>query len=306
MFTNDKIKKALTNKRIMRALTGLSPKEFTELAPAFEEAYEQAKWEKYEKEPRRERKPGAGPKGIVKTTEEKLFLILFYFKCYPTFDVLAFLYDCNRSNACRRQQHLSGILEKALGRKMALPKRQLSRLEELLEVFPQAQDLFIDGTERPTQRPKQAECQRKNDSGKKKRHTRKNLVVCDAEKRVGILSPTVEGNTHDFTMLKDAEWMDWIPPGMSTYLDLGFQGVQKLKPDLSIVMPKKKPKGKELTAEEKKQNKAISRIRIVVENSLAGIKRLRIVSDVFRNRKEGFDDQVMLISCGLWNYHLAQ
>ena len=107
-------------------------------------------------------------------------------------------------------------------------------------------------------------------------------------------------------MRKDAEWIDWISPGMSAFLDLGFQGVQKLKPDLSIVMPKKKPKGKERTAEEKKQNKALSRIRIVVENTMAGIKRLRIVSDVFRNRKEGFEDQVMLISCGLWNYHLAQ
>lgn len=306
MFTNDKIKKALANTRVMHALTGLSPSEFTELVPAFEEAYERAKWEKYEKDTRRERKPGAGPKGIVKTTIEKLFLILFYFKCYPTFDLLAFLYDCNRSNACRRQQHLSGILEKALGKKMALPKRQLSSLEEWLEVFPQVQDLFIDGTERPTQRPKQAERQQKNYSGKKKRHTRKNLVVCDAKKRVGILSPTVEGKTHDFAMLKDTEWIARIPPGIRAYLDLGFQGVQKLYPDLAVVMPKKKPKGKELTAEEKKQNKDISRIRIVVENTMAGIKRLRIVSDVFRNRKEGFDDQVMLISCGLWNYHLAQ
>ena len=143
----------------MRALTGLSPNEFTELVPAFEEAYEQAKWEKYEKDTSRERKPGAGPKGIVKTTLEKRFLILFYFKCYPTFDLLAFLSDCNRSNACRRQQHLSGILEKALGKKTALPKRQLNRLEALFEVFPQAQDLFIDGTERPAQQPKQAERQ---------------------------------------------------------------------------------------------------------------------------------------------------
>jgi hypothetical protein len=24
----------------------------------------------------------------------------------------------------------------------------------------------------------------------------------------------------------------------------------------------------------------------------------------FRNRKDGFDDKVMVISCGLWNYHL--
>jgi len=100
-------------------------------------------------------------------------------------------------------------------------------------------------------------------------------------------------------MLKTTDLLDRIPPDIDAYLDLGFQGVQKRYPDLSVVMPKKKNR------KQKKQNKALSRIRIVVENTMAGIKRLRIVSDVFRNRKEGFEDQVMLISCGLWNYHLA-
>jgi len=46
-------------------------------------------------------------------------------------------------------------------------------------------------------------------------------------------------------------------------------------------------------------------MRVLVENALAGVKRLRIVTDVFRNKKKDFDDQAMFISCGLWNYHLA-
>jgi len=29
--------------------------------------------------------------------------------------------------------------------------------------------------------------------------------------------------------------------------------------------------------------------------------RFGIVSDKFRNRKDGFDDKVMVVSCGLWN-----
>jgi len=66
--------------------------------------------------------------------------------------------------------------------------------------------------------------------------------------------------------------------------------------------PKKKPKGKELTPEEKAENKIISSIRILVEHIISGVKRCRIVKDVFRNTKDHFADQVMEIACGLHNF----
>jgi len=44
--------------------------------------------------------------------------------------------------------------------------------------------------------------------------------------------------------------------------------------------------------------------RVLVEHAIEGVKRFGIVSDKFHNRKDGFDDKVMVISCGLWNYHL--
>jgi len=87
-------------------------------------------------------------------------------------------------------------------------------------------------------------------------------------------------------------------------LDFGFTGVDKDYPDASVMMPKKKPRGKELTAEEKAQNKVISSIRVRVEHAIGGITRMRISTDKFRNKKRTFNDQAMLISCGLWNYHL--
>ena len=66
--------------------------------------------------------------------------------------------------------------------------------------------------------------------------------------------------------------------------------------------PKKKPKGKELTPEEKAENKILSSIRILIEHIIAGVKRCRIVKDVFRNTKLYFADQVMEIACGLHNF----
>jgi hypothetical protein len=66
--------------------------------------------------------------------------------------------------------------------------------------------------------------------------------------------------------------------------------------------PKKKPRNQELSAEEKAENKIISSIRIVVEHVIAGVKRCRIVHDVFRNTVAHFDDLVMEIACGLHNF----
>lgn len=62
--------------------------------------------------------------------------------------------------------------------------------------------------------------------------------------------------------------------------------------------------GKELTDQEKVKNKIISRFRVIIKHAICGIKRFRITTDKFRNRRTGFDDKVMLLSCGLWNYHL--
>jgi hypothetical protein len=66
--------------------------------------------------------------------------------------------------------------------------------------------------------------------------------------------------------------------------------------------PTKKPRGKELTPEQKAENRTISQERIGVEHSLGGIKIFHIVSSVFRNIKEGFDDLVMEVACGLFNF----
>jgi len=58
--------------------------------------------------------------------------------------------------------------------------------------------------------------------------------------------------------------------------------------------------------QEKAENKAISSIRVKVEHAIGGIKRYRILTDVFRNKRKNFNDTCMILACGLWNYHLTQ
>ncbi len=297
----------MKNNRVIRATTGLSASEFNQLAQSFGQENQNERWIRYERgleRGDRERKPGGRRIGNLRSFAEKLFFILFYFKCYPTFDVLGIIFNLDRSNACRNVQRLTSILEKVLDKKMVLPKRKISSLEELFEIFPEVKDLFIDGTERPIQRPKDTEKQKANYSGKKKMHTRKNILITDKNRRVGYLSPPAEGKKHDYGMFKELFPPELFPNSITLWLDLGFIGVEKDYPDATVMMPKKKPRGKELSDEEKAQNKVISGLRVLVEHAIGGIKRFRITTEKFRNKKDTFNDDVMLISCGLWNYHL--
>ena len=96
------INRALKSDRLMKSLTGLSAQEFLNLVPVFRNAFFEIKNEKYEREKtKRKRKSGSGNKGLLVSAQEKLFFILLYLKCYPTVDVLAFFYECNRSAAWR-------------------------------------------------------------------------------------------------------------------------------------------------------------------------------------------------------------
>lgn len=94
-----------------------------------------------------------------------------------------------------------------------------------------------------------------------------------------------------------------LPKEVALFVDTGFQGAAKLHSHTYI--PKKRQKGKPLTADEKEVNKLISSYRVVVEHAIGGIKRYRCVAEKLRNRKAWIDDTFMLLSAGLWNYHLS-
>src|SRR5438874_10195873 len=68
-----------------------------------------------------------------------------------------------------------------------------------------------------------------------------------------------------------------------------------------VARRKKKPPGRALTEAKKRVNRKLSQIRVRVEHAIAGVKRSRIVKDVFRNKKPGLSDVSMEIACGLHN-----
>lgn len=293
------VERILKQERLIRSMTGLNRKGFTSLLVSFEEAYRQSL---IKSESKRQRAIGGGRKSVLRTIADKMFYILMYNKCYPTFDLMGVLFNFDRSCAHDWVHRLLPILETALGYKQVLPERKISSIAEFLEKYPEVKEVIIDGTERPVQRPKDAEKQKEHYSGKKKRHTRKHTTGSTRKKRVILLSRARAGKVHDKRQLDEEQWIENIPDAVVIEGDLGFQGLQN--EFVNVRLPHKKPKGKELSEQQKQENREFSSQRVKCEHAHAGIKRYRAVTDVYRNRVPDFDDRLMLIATGLWNFYL--
>lgn len=291
---------ALRNNRLCLALTGLTVAEFKDLVEPFSWYYAQY-WAAQRIDP--ERVYGAGRKGALRTFDEKLFAGLMYLKAYSTYDVFGFHIGCDRSQACRWIAHIFPALELTMQRKLLLPERKIDSIEEFQSLFPEVKEVMVDATERRRQRPKKKKSQQKAYSGKKKTHTRKNIVIIDQKKKILVLTKTKSGRRHDKRLADKESLFENIPKEVAVYADTAFIGEQQAHPYLFL--PKKKPKGRSLTEDEKLTNKIISSYRVIAEHAIGGIKRYQAVTQVYRNKKKRFDDTLMLLTAGLWNYHLS-
>lgn len=93
-----------------------------------------------------------------------------------------------------------------------------------------------------------------------------------------------------------------LPAGSELLQDLGFIGFSLV--GVQITQPHKKPRGQELTDEQKAENRVIAARRVLIEHIICSIKRCRIVKDTIRLWKDTARDMVMAISCGLHNFRL--
>lgn len=161
----------IRNDRQMRSLTGLSITKFEALLERFSavlEAERQARYEAGLAAGTRQRKPGGGSKGKLPTDADKLYFMLYYLKCYPTFDELGAHFDMARSKAHTNVYKYWPLLEQTLAELGAMPARHFESLEAFQRFCAELETLLIDVTERPYRRPQDLQTQRDYYSGKKK------------------------------------------------------------------------------------------------------------------------------------------
>jgi hypothetical protein len=188
-------------------------------------------------------------------------------------------------------------------------KKRIGSVEEFRQAYPEL-TFIIDGVEQPKRKPK-APAKRKSDySGKKKRHTLKQLVIGTPAGIIVDQSPAVGGRPHDFKVFKDDtaargichEFTDYR---VLLYGDSGFKGMSALGLPVEVRLNERARCNHPLTREQKKLNRLRSSTRIKIEHTFSRRKKYRIASDLYRNRDEDYD-QAMNIVGGLVNLRVYE
>ena len=122
-------------------------------------------------------------------------------------------------------------------------------------------------------------------------------IVADALSRDILCISMGKGSQHDFKMLQESKVC--FSPQIQVIADKGYQGIKKLH--ANSVIPIKAKRGGELSALEKIYNAVISKCRIYIEHINRYIKRVRIFSSRYRNRRKKFALRFSLI-CGIYNF----
>jgi hypothetical protein len=170
--------------------------------------------------------------------EQKLLFILVHQKAYPLQTLLGEVFELSQSRVNEWLHRLLPILQGALAEVGVLPEREPGHFAQSEPQHGERPDLIIDGTERRRQRPKSPIRQAATSSGKKKTHCDKNVGIVQAKgKRVGFLSQTYAGKTHDKKIV-DTEPIAY-PPDTRLSKDTGFQGYEP--PGVQTRQPKKSP-----------------------------------------------------------------
>jgi len=136
--------------------------------------------------------------------------------------------------------------------------------------------------------------------------TLKELVIAFKNKSIGFLSRFQPGKNHDYALLKKL-----FSPDKERFkrfdvrLDLGFLGFAKAYRYKCCFLPIKKPKGQELTDEQRAINKEQARKRIGVEHAIGGLKRYRLLSDRLRMHDLERYNDILGVCAGLLNFYLS-
>jgi len=283
-----------------RSLTGMTVEEFERLYEQIESAIEDYETRRLWR-PDRERDMGGGASYSL-DGRNRLLLALIWLRVYPVYEVLGFIFDLHKSNVGRNLKAMLDVLSEHL--EIEWPdkaKRTKKKMNEFMAEFPEVA-VIVDATEQPTQRPGDPDTQKKYYSGKKRRHTLKTQVVALPDGTIVGVSDTVPGSQHDKALYDAIGVAEQLEEDEAIMGDSGYQGIQH---DHLAVLPTKKPKGGELTDEQKQRNRQISQARVVIENTIAQLKFFRILADRYRHSRDSHH-QVFRIVASLVNRRMRR
>ena len=288
--------------RLFKSFTGLSVKQFDDIYKEIESKYEKYEIKRLSSRRNRERDIGGGRRFKL-VIKDRVTMVLVYYRLYITYTLMEFLFGLDQSNVYRDIQKIEGLIRLCLPIPQKLYKvtRRLKTKEEVEQYFPGFM-AFTDCSEQPIPRPKNRLRRRLYYSGKRKKHTVKNLYTVNQKELIIYKTKHKQvGRKHDYKVYKDNH--PNIPKDVTSMYDLGFFGVETDYSKQKSSLPIKRKKNQILTKKEEEYNRNHSSRRIVVEHAICRLKKYRIMNDVFRNRLRKYD-RISDMIAGLVNYRI--
>jgi hypothetical protein len=308
--------------QLFLSVTGMNLHQFQTLLPQFERASDKCERQRKRKVvvtgKKRQRQIGGGAQ-FANDFPDRLLMLLCYYRLYLTQELMTLLFTAaDKSVICRSIQLMRPVFEtvlpvpeRARQRLLSLADKEqkrrtkrISNVEEFRQAYPEL-TFIIDGVEQPKRKPK-VPAKRKSDySGKKKRHTLKQIVIGTPSGIIVDQSPAVGGRAHDFKVFKE----DHAARGMTNefkdyrvtlYGDSGFDGMSALGLPVEVRLNEKARRNHPLTRDQKKLNRLRSSTRIEIEHTFSRRKKYQIAASIYRNRDEDYD-RTMNIVGGLVN-----
>jgi hypothetical protein len=304
---------------LIKVFTGLPAEVFWQIVTDVEE-----KWPEYNrkrlKSPDRKRAVGGG-RGFDLPISIRVALVLSYLRLHISQTAVACLYDdATQSDVSRELRRLLPLLAEVLPAPEVweqIEAEVVLNQDELLswEALSDGQVLF-DATEQPVYRSEESHTRQAHYSGKKKQFTLKTQFVSDGEHYIIAISVSVPGATADKKLSDQVKTVDRLPDDCQAKADKGYQGAakqvslvtvinpetneQKQVPRLTLETPFKKPRGGELTDEQKEFNQKLGSVRVRIEHCIGWVKNWAITSTRFRCDHSIYT-LVMQVVCGLVN-----
>ena len=257
----------------VRALVGLPPSALGELFFAALPEMERRRQKAQSGKPNRKRKVGGGRKRLLKPYQE-ILLTLVYLRHNVAFCVVGLMFGVSADVAENTFHEIVGILRDVCPSDRWEAEKRWTKREPSWK--PEEIDqVIVDSFETPVPRPSIEPKQKNYYSGKKKEHTIKTEILTNKNGDILAIDPGYRGPKSDKKLHEGSEVAQQFP-NAQVMGDLGYQGLKE------SILPHKKPKGGELTPEQKEENRKVSSVRVRVEHSIRRVKAFRVVRGEYR------------------------
>ena len=302
---------------LVKAFTGMAAEEFWALVGAVEARWPGEQRQRQER-PGRQRAVGGGRR-CERAPALRVAVVLTYLRLHVPQAVVGLLFGTSQAAVSREVRAMLPALRPCLPCPAVWEPG--SAEATLPTEYPADGRVLLDATEQRVSRPGDDATQRRYSSGKKQQHTLKTQIVTDGDHRILAISAAVPGATHDKPLCDSLRTLDRLPDGAEVLADKGYQGLaaqveavalcdvaaheEQHPPRLLARTPHKKPRGGELTAEQRQANRALGAVRLRVAHCLGWLKHWAILATRFRCAHDRYTP-IMCVLCGLVNAQTAR